>query len=339
MILTVIYLGKYLPKYVLKNLKYLKTTFNQEEIYFISDSPKSIKKAQKLGVKTWLAPDPNNQWREFRESLDHPMHFRDGFWFKTMARIFVLDSFLQLHPNNSCLQVEADVFLFPNFPISQFHNLDAEIAFPMESKEMGIASLLFLKNHKMSSALASLALTNINENGKVTDMSLLGKVANSEILDFAPLRTLPEQLHTAINQPESKQIICKNQLEIPGVFDGITIGQYLLGIDPRNSKGKLILHRRQESHAINPEKLNLGLDLNKTIVLETPYGNVPVYNLHNHAKDLKLYATSSREKLLENRINSSKNGEKHEFKFKVFIAVASKAFKRRYFSGFSKVKK
>jgi hypothetical protein len=170
-------------------------------------------------------------------------------------------------------------------------------------------------------------------------MSLLGKVANSEILDFAPLRTLPEQLHSAINQPESKQIICKNQLEIPGVFDGITIGQYLLGIDPRNSKGKLILHRRQESHAINPEKLNLGLDPNNTIILETPEGNVPIYNLHNHAKDLKLYKTSSREKLLKSRVISSRNGEKHEFKFKVFVVVVSKAVERRYFSGFRKIKK
>jgi hypothetical protein len=339
LILTVIYLGKDLPKYVLENLRYLKTTFNQEEIYFISDSPKSIKKAEKLGVNTWLAPDPSNQWREFRDSLEHPMHFRDGFWFKTLARILVLDSFLQLNPNKSCLQVEADVFLFPNFPISEFQNLDVEIAFPMESKEMGIASLLFLKNHKIASTLANLALTSIKENGKVTDMSLLGKVANSEILEFLPLRTLPHQLHSALSQPESRQLVCKNQLEIAGVFDGITIGQYLLGVDPRNSKGTLILHRIQESHAIDPGKLSLGLNLDNTLILKTPEGNVPIYNLHNHAKDLRLYKTSSRVKLLENRVISSRNGERYEFKFKIFADVASKAVIRRFLIAFKKIKK
>jgi len=329
LILTVIYLGNKLPRYVLKNLEYLRSTFDESEIFFISDSISSINKAAKVGVKTWLAPNPDQQWRDVREQLNHPMSFRQGFWFKTLARIFVLNSFMQLHKNESCLQIEADVFLFQDFPLPKVFNLDAEIAFPMESSEMGIASLLYLKDQKSAQSLTDFALDAIKLNPQITDMSLLGQVAHSKILKFAPLPTLPVSLQGALNQPEAINLVCQNSLCDTGVFDGITIGQYLLGVDPRNSRGKLILHRIQLSHAINPEKLSLTWDGDKNLSLIAPNGNSQIYNLHNHAKDLRLYKKKSRNKLLQKRISSSKKGETTEFKMQIFTTVALSAIRRR----------
>lgn len=329
MILTVIYLGNTLPRYVLKNLEYLRSTFDKSEVYFISDSVSSINKVAKIGVKTWLAPNPDQQWRDVREQLNHPMSFRQGFWFKTLARIFVLNSFMQLHKDESCLQIEADVFLFQDFPLAKVFNLDAEIAFPMESNEMGIASLLYLKDHKSAQTLTDFALNEIQSNPQITDMSLLGQIAHSKILKFVPLPTLPESLQGALSQPEAITLICQNSLCDTGVFDGITIGQFLLGVDPRNSRGRLVLHRIQPSHAINPEKLILTWDGDENLSLKALNGNSQIYNLHNHAKDLRLYEKRSRNKLLQKRISSSKNGETKEFKMQIFITVALKAIRRR----------
>jgi len=334
LILTVIYLGSTLPKYVLKNLEYLHSTFDDNEIYFISDSVSSIKKAAKLGVKTWLAPNPDNQWREVREQLNHPMGFRNGFWFKTLARIFVLNSFLQLNKFERCLQIEADVFLFPNFPLTRFLELDAEIAFPMESNQMGIASLLYLQDHRSAESLAGFALNAIQLNPQITDMSLLGLIARSEALKFLPLRTLPIHMQSALTQPEALNLVCDNRLGAPGVFDGITVGQYLLGIDPRNSRGTRILHRRQHSHAIDPEKLIFDFDNEKNLVLNGANEKSIIYNLHNHAKDLRLYKESSRMKLLEKRVKSSILGEKKEFLLGSFLSSASAAIARRVKNGF-----
>jgi hypothetical protein len=338
LILTVIYLGNNLPRYVLKNLQYLQTTFCEDEVYFLSDSEDAIVKASKTGVKTWLAPSPDEHWKEARENLTHSMGFRDGFWFKTLARIFVLDAFMQLHPASTCLQIEADVFLFPNFPISKFRNLDAEIAFPMESRKMGIASILFLKDNRASEKLVRIALREIELNSKVTDMSLLGKVAHSNTLRFIPLPTLPLHMQFALNQPDAVSLTCIDSCDFSGVFDGISVGQYLLGIDPRNSRGALILHRNQPSHAINPEKLELGLDANENLVLNSTVGPTSVYNLHNHAKDLRLYNTSSRKRLLKKRLASSMHGERKEFVVDVFLLSAFNALGRRVRRGSRKTK-
>ena len=329
LILIVIYLGSKMPKYVLRNLEYLQSTFSDHEIFFISDSKKSIRIAAETGVSTWLTPNPDEVWKESRELLSHSLDFREGFWFKTLARIFVLDSFMRHHPNTSCLQIEADVFLFPNFPFAEVSHLKADISFPMESNEMGIASLLYLRDHNAAKVLASWAIQAIQLDGRTTDMSFLGQVAHSEKLTFEPLRTLPIQMQSALNQPEAASLVCQNNLNVSGVFDGITIGQYLLGIDPRNSRGIRILHRRQDSHAINPEKLIIDLDNEGNLVLKGEEEDTFVYNLHNHAKDLRLYNTSPRRKLLERRVASSRLGERKEFLLTVLILAVSKAIVRR----------
>jgi len=337
LILTVIYLGDKLPRYVLRNLAYLQSTFLEDEIYFISDSEKSVLKASKTGVKTWLAPDSDKQWQVVRESLNHPMGFRDGFWFKTLARIFVLNSFMQLHPDRPILQVEADVFLFPNFPISKFRDLDAEIAFPMESNHMGIASLLFLHSHKASEKLSDFTRKAIQDDGQITDMSLLGKVAHSKILKFLPLPTLPFRMQDALNEPDASHLVCDNTLGFAGVFDGISVGQYLLGIDPRNSRGVRILHRSQPSHAINPDKLVIGLDDKENLVFKNIAENSLIYNLHNHAKDLRLYGASSRGRLLKKRVATSRDGEQQEFIFSIFVLAACRAIARRVKHGLRRI--
>lgn len=329
MILAVIYLGNKVPRYVLKNLEYLRSTFNECEIYFISDSISSIDKAMKIGVKTWLAPNPEEQWGDLREQLNHSMSFRQGFWFKTLARIFVLNSFMQIHKGEPCLQIEADVFLFQDFPLSKVFSLNAEIAFPMESSNMGIASLLYLKDHNSAQSLTDFAKDAIQSDPQITDMSLLGRIAHSRTLKFVPLPTLPESLQGALSQPEAINLVCQNTLCDSGVFDGITIGQYLLGVDPRNSRGRLVLHRVQPTHAINPEKLILTWDGVKNLSLNTPNGDSQIYNLHNHAKDLRLYDNASRNNLLQKRISSSKKGETSEFNIQIFILVVLNAIRRR----------
>ena len=338
MILIVIYLGSKMPRYVVRNLGYLQSTFSDYEIFFISDSKKSIRIATETGVSTWLTPNPDEVWKESRELLSHSQDFREGFWFKTLARIFVLESFMKNHPNISCLQIEADVFLFPNFPFVEVSQLNADISFPMESNEMGIASLLYLRDHNAASVLASWAMQAIRLDGRTTDMTFLGQVAHSEKLNFSPLRTLPIQMQNALNQHKAGALVCQNKLNASGVFDGITLGQYLLGIDPRNSRGMRILHRKQDSHAINPEKLAFALDKEGNLILKGEREDTLVYNLHNHAKDLRIYTASSRRKLLQSRVTSSRRGEKKEFLLAVFIVAVSKAIERRVRLGANRLK-
>jgi hypothetical protein len=227
--------------------------------------------------------------------------------------------------------------MFANFPVSKFQELDVDIAFPMESSQMGIASLLYLKNHEVSKKLTEMALSSISVNPRITDMSLLGKVAHSKELKFLPLPTLPGEMQDALVDPEAAELVSATSMELKGVFDGISLGQYLLGIDPRNSRGVLILHRSHSSHAIDPSKLNVRLDSNGLLVLQGKSNYSYVYNLHNHAKDLRLYTPVSRQRLLQKRITSSVLGERREFILSEFLLAGFGSFKRRIRSRLRKV--
>jgi hypothetical protein len=329
LIIAIIYLGTNLPKYVLRNLQYLRDTFPEKEIVFISDSKKSLNKASIEGVDTWLAPHAEIYWKDLKEKLQHPMSFRDGFWFKTLARIFVLDLFLNENPNVSCLQVEADVFLFKNFPFSAFEGFEADISFPMESSQMGIASLLFLKDSNTSKTLVNMAIEAIEHDGQITDMSLLGRVAHSTQLNFSPLPTLKRSFADALTGTTETELFCSEQLDSPGVFDGITLGQYLLGVDPRNSRGFLILHKKQKTHAVKAEMLSFKYERKDELQISNNQEAVDIYNLHNHSKDLRLYDEKSRDRLLKKRVKSAIHGERKEFRTSSFLEAIWKSVQRR----------
>jgi hypothetical protein len=329
LIITIIYLGTNLPRYVLRNLRYLRNTFPEKDIVFISDSKKSLKKASIEGVDTWLAPHPEIFWKDLKEKLQHPMSFRDGFWFKTLARIFVLDLFLSENPNVSCLQVEADVFLFKNFPFRNFEGFEADISFPMESSQMGIASLLFLRNSNASRTLVNMAIEAMEQDGQITDMSLLGRVAHSTQLNFSPLPTLKRSFAGALTETTQTELFCSEELGSSGVFDGITLGQYLLGIDPRNSRGFLILHKQQKTHAVKAEILSFKYERKDELQISNNQESVDIYNLHNHSKDLRLYNEKSRDRLLKKRIKSAIHGERKEFRPNSFLEAIWRSFQRR----------
>ena len=91
----------------------------------------------------------------------------------------------------------------------------------------------------------------------------------------------------------------------------------------------MILHRYQTSHAINAEKLSFGLNSEENLVMRGAKADSIIYNLHNHAKDLRLYDSNSRKSLLEKRVNSTKLGEHQEFFLRIFALAFFSALTKR----------
>jgi hypothetical protein len=323
MFLSVVYLGPSLPKYVIENLIHLKTTFSSYETVFLSDSPKSIEKVKKTGVTTWLLEGGEN-WADQRDRLEHPMDFRQEFWFRTIARFFVLNEYLKTRPQESTLQIEADVYIFPYIPLNKIEELACEIAYPMESASMGIASLLFLKNQNSCNQLVEISKKMISDNGRNTDMSILGAIAKFGLMNFASLQIIPRELTFALRSNENFELYCHDYPGMEGVFDGISLGQYLLGIDPRNNRGKLILYSSQSSHAIDASKLKFGLNSLNELVLMHGEKTWRIYNLHNHSKDARIFSNSKNQKIIRKQVMKNLGVEVERMKPRMFLKLASK---------------
>jgi hypothetical protein len=72
-----------------------------------------------------------------------------------------------------------------------------------------------------------------------------------------------------------------------GYFDGATLGQFIYGLDARNSFGLRKIGFNHRNHPINPEILNLSFRSGNLVLLNEEPSSV--FNLHIHSKDIKAF--------------------------------------------------
>lgn len=284
---VIVYLGEELPKYVIRNLDYLRTKFPQESVYFISDNPSSLDLVSKIGVKTWLFVEDKLLRMEIESKSDLPMNFRKGFWYSTTARFFALQKFMQTIPHEPIIQIEADVWLSDLFPFGKFKNLppEVQIAFPLESENTGVASILYLKDLESANLLVEVTREQQAIYKSVSDMQILGTIYVKCLMNTLVLPTATKN-SMSITSGASQRVrddICKNIEYFGGIFDGTTYGLYIFGEDPRNHRGRIITHRNQEHHLIQCSQSKFIINHDSIGIMES--GFVQIFNLHVHSKN------------------------------------------------------
>lgn len=330
--IAVVYLGKELPRYVMSNLRQIKVNFPDQHLVFIGDHLEVLKKVSELGVDTFKAKSPSVTWSHVLTTMDHPMNFRQGFWFTTTARFEAIRQYMERN-DGSLLQIEADVCVSRNFPFQSFKEIqnsrDIEIAFPLQTVNTGSGSVLWLSSYLSAQKLVLAAEETIKLDPKTTDMFILGRIACEGLMRVGILPTNP--IPEPVSQSEDEYNEPKHRLtsqEFGGIFDALTIGFYLLGEDPRNNRGKRKLFQFPSEHLTDPRKLKLTLNTHG--ILESHITGTPlnVYCLHNHAKDLRIFGNRGT-KLLKKRLLQSKKGPKTEFLPLIFWLQATSSLLRK----------
>jgi hypothetical protein len=186
----------------------------------------------------------------------------------------------------------------------------------MESSEAGAASILFLKNHNAALKLRDFTINQINLNSNITDMTILGKTLEFEHIDTLVLGSVPANELDLVKDNFDCKLFCPD-LGLKGFFDAMAHGQYLLGIDPRNSRGVLKLNFPSESSGAFSERINYAY-VDGKVGTQVDKEFHQLYNIHNHAKDLRLFSEMKRDKLLRTRIAKSNRGKYYEF-FDTFL--------------------
>ena len=104
---------------------------------------------------------------------------------------------------------------------------------------------------------------------------------NTHYIDTLPI------FITDNNTPEHT-LLTKNFYKYNAIFDGAAIGQYLGGIDPRNTSSKNTVGFINETCIIDYSKYKFEWCKNKPyiIIKDIKY---EIINLHIHSKNLKLF--------------------------------------------------
>lgn len=317
-----VYLGSPLPRYAVYNLRRTRKLFPDHEVVLISDSLSNSYGLE--GISFYLVLEMKTQWSDVFFSMSHDPNFRQSFWFNSLARFMAIKIYMEAMNDESVIHLELDVWISENFPFLNFQEIKELIAFTLPSDTEGSAAILYLKNRRAINELVKFSEQIIERNPSASDMTILREIYD---LNLIPNRILPS--HPTVSNE-------KDSIFDSSLFDPSSWGMYLLGQDPRNHKGRQIIHRTQPKHYIDGSEFEFIYD-NRSVKV---FNNGDVYNLvmlHVHSKDLRIFANFYKEeRLLRKRIGSSSKGEFYEIKLSLFIFLAAKKIKKELIRFFNR---
>ena len=208
-----------------------------------------------------------------------------SYWIYTLERLFALEILSQHYPLDSpVLHVESDNYSFIDVTI--FETLKQrcrKLSVPRYSESLGIASVLFAPTLiELNSAIRGFEKIVDNSKEWLGDMALLGAALNSGFVDELPTRLSDAWvIDSALNENGFDKLL----------FDGLAIGQYLLGQDPHHTNGYAIPGHINECFADEIEEWRWKIseiesEVHYGLFAEHDHIDYRVANLHIHSKIL-----------------------------------------------------
>ena len=334
--IVLVYLGKKLPKYVLKNIEYLCQSFDGHNVYLVSDNPVSLQKAAKLGAKVWQCSNPELTWSEANEQLAYSKRFRNNFWFLTIGRFSSLLEFMESNRFESILHIEADVWISHNFPISKFRIIGSRIAYPLTNLDEGIASTLYIGSQQVLRNLVRFSVKSIKENPRSTDVTILGSFYryDSDGTFILPSAIPNKKIFREYISQDAYEAMTRNYNIFEGVFDGSTMGIYFTGIDPRNAGGNRRIFEDQKNHALDCTKIKFSVNnQDESLHVSCELQEAEVFSLHIHSKDIRIFDCKNSFSRLSYLSSLNKDEPQNEFLgiYTFYILIRDLNYKFRMF--------
>jgi hypothetical protein len=205
-------------EYVLQNIVHLKQNGNQD-IVVITD--RKFRGYFQKYVHTIAMEDLLENYHLMTQS--YGQEFRNGFWHWTSFRFYAILAYMKKHDTTNILHLENDVMLFENADNIPFHDT-SKILLTMDNNYRCIPGIMYIPN----STVLEQCLNQFDHSLK--DMQNWGRICieNKKWVDTLPIAP------TFTGQNLSSNLIT-NYKSYNAIFDAAAIGQYLGGIDPRNT--------------------------------------------------------------------------------------------------------
>ena len=208
-----------------------------------------------------------------------------SYWIYTLERLFalqILGDFLSV--DSPMLHIESDSYsLVDDLVFEEILKHCSKVAVPRYSDDLGIASVLFAPSlSKLNRTIRDFEVIVDESKSWLGDMALLGIALNTGLV-----QELPTRLSEAWDISASRTNTRKEKL----IFDGLAIGQYLLGQDPYHTSGFAIPGHINEFfpdhiREWNWRLLTNGNNLESNLYVSNEGINYRIANVHVHSKIL-----------------------------------------------------
>lgn len=209
-----------------------------------------------------------------------PLNFRNEFWLKTLERYLILLAFMRFYKKDILFHAELDNAIFDISKLGdRLDGLGKGIFAPQDSAERAIPGLIYINSVQ---ALGDLCESIFVVSGQKNDMYLLGRFLQTSSHGYC----LPTE--SVLSEEVSWSTL--SRADVGGIFDACEMGQYLLGVDPRNSPRKLFVKNRflNENLLLDFKKCNFILNENQGMYLDCKNERIRLFNLHIHSKNMRI---------------------------------------------------
>lgn len=317
--LVMSHFGDSFPRYMKKNIKLESKLFPQNRKIFLSDNPKVIEFADKCFWDTQYI-DLDNSYPEFKNYITHDLKFRNGYWFKVIARLLALEHVFKGEENARVIQIESDVRLFGNFPFREISQINEKIGFTLHSHGQGVASVLFLRGREGFEILRRELIDGMRENGKTNDMEILFQILKKYPEDtfIFPTSSGCPHLSNDKSRIDDGEFTKMNFKKFNGCFDDLSYGLFLFGWDPRNNKGRRLVYSPNKDQYVIPR--NIKLELVNGILWITCskcQWKFTLFNFHIHSKNYRIFSNYGLKRVIRRLNKADKMHPRYEFTFAI----------------------
>ena len=241
--------------------------------------------------------------RRFRRESRLDRSFREGFVAHATERFFYLESLMRASRPGDVLHLESDVMLYAGVESLQpvlraaFPHVAATFSAPSHC----IPGVVYVRRADAMAPLLETLLALAADDSRVwNDMWMLAEYRrlHPDLIGRLPIVTpdYPGELRSLVD-PAAQPLADYSALaeEFGGVFDAAALGQYLGGVDPRNSRGADTRGFVNEHHVFDPSRYGHGWETDaagrRVPYIATGRRRWRTLTLHVHSKDLVRFAS------------------------------------------------
>ena len=243
-----VFLGQPLPRYAISSLQ-LAVRYSGVSVRLIA-SGKLQGRISRV-VDDFVALEDFYDPVEFREAakrVSFPSAFRNGFWLKTLERLFVLEQFMGAKSLRAIFHAELDQLLFKANILLQSLEMQSErgLFVPFHNPNSAIASVFYSNSQ---AAIRSL-LDSIHDGPSFpNEMTVIARWAAENPTLMYALPTIATIANKS-TEPTPHGVGQVSINDIHGVVDAAQLGQWVAGDDPRNISIREVPRTKFVSHYI-----------------------------------------------------------------------------------------
>ena len=315
--LIYIWLGTELPKWGFESISFARKNNKERKIILILNKKNNRNldfKLNEIKVNRFYV---NLKKINSNITKSSNLNKSNNFWLFTSLRLEVLNYFIKKKKIYNFYHAEIDnlIFNFDELDL-KFNQIGHGLFIPRDGLFRAIASFIYCNRVSCLDELLGLYSPPFNPEN---DMHALGIYANQSKNFFS----LPTESYECTKKVW--KIINPNITN--GLFDAAAIGQYCLGIDPRNNKYKPTFNLFENEYSkVNFDQLEIVSDSFQLFLrVSNNKKFLKLYNIHVHSKNIdKAIALIKKDKIYESLVKKEKFLIAH--RYKVLLGVFLKIF-------------